>query len=253
MVAPPSEYFSYSTNSHTRFIVRNRSKELVELLADVDKIRRERKEAKANRAKYVGTGNDGFSSFSGGGGRYGGFGNDSLGGGGSYSGDYGTNASGFDRGEFLYTIGGDHPLTLTADYASGGSSSTFRDTPTKRSDFEEYDAGDFETTPRRANSAGPNSSTNQTTSTRTSTAQSKTVGKAPEPAPAPVVNLLDFDDDNPTPSPSSLGPASVAVNKALPALAPLVGNDNCAPQLQIVENTVTHAHVHHVRLIDSRW
>ena len=80
--------------------MRNRSKELVELLADVDKIRRERKEAKANRAKYVGTGNDGFSSFSGGGGRYGGFGNDSLGGGGSYSGDYGTNASGFERGEF---------------------------------------------------------------------------------------------------------------------------------------------------------
>jgi epsin len=80
--------------------VRNRSKELVELLADVDQIRQERKKAKSNRAKYVGTGNDGFS-FGGSGGRYGGFGNDSLGGGGSYSGDYGTNASGFDRGGFL--------------------------------------------------------------------------------------------------------------------------------------------------------
>jgi epsin len=85
--------------------VRNRSKELVELLADVDKIRRERKEAKANRSKYVGTGNDGFS-FGGGGGRYGGFGNDALGAGGSYSGDYGTRASGTERGEFRYTIGG---------------------------------------------------------------------------------------------------------------------------------------------------
>jgi epsin len=80
--------------------VRNRSKELVELLADVDQIRQERKKAKSNRSKYVGTGNDGFS-FGGSGGRYGGFGNDSLGGGGSYSGDYGTNASGFDRGGFL--------------------------------------------------------------------------------------------------------------------------------------------------------
>ena len=73
--------------------MRNRSKELVELLADVDKIRQERKKAKANRSKYVGTGNDGFS----GGGRYGGFGNDSYSGG-NYSGDYGTNASGYDQG-----------------------------------------------------------------------------------------------------------------------------------------------------------
>jgi len=81
------------------FVVRNRSKELVELLADVEKIRQERKKAKTNRTKYVGTGNDGFSSI--GGGRYGGFGNDSLGGGGSYSGDYGSSASGYERGEFL--------------------------------------------------------------------------------------------------------------------------------------------------------
>lgn len=75
--------------------MRNRSKELVELLADVEKIRQERKKAKANRSKYIGTGNDGFSGGSGG--RYGGFGNDAMGGG-SYSGDYGTNASGYDRG-----------------------------------------------------------------------------------------------------------------------------------------------------------
>lgn len=80
------------------FVVRNRSKELVELLADVEKIRQERKKAKTNKTKYVGTGNDGFSL---GGGRYGGFGNDSLGGGGSYSGDYGSSASGYERGEFL--------------------------------------------------------------------------------------------------------------------------------------------------------
>src|SRR5712691_5790945 len=64
---------------HHSFAVRNRSKELVELLADVDKIRQERKKAKANRSKYVGTGNDGFS-FGGSGERYGGFGSDSLGG-----------------------------------------------------------------------------------------------------------------------------------------------------------------------------
>ena len=83
------------------FIVRNRSKELVELLADVEKIRQERKKAKANRSKYVGTGNDGYS-FGGSGGRYGGFGSE-LTGGGSYSGDYGTNASGYDRGAIMPT------------------------------------------------------------------------------------------------------------------------------------------------------
>jgi len=160
------------------------------------KIRRERKEAKANRSKYVGTGNDGFS-FGGSGGRYGGFGNDSLGGGGSYSGDYGSQASGFER----------------AEYPSGGSSSGFRDSTPRRSDFEEYDAGEYETTSRRA--------TTSSTSTRTATAPSKAASKAPEPTPAPVVNLLDFDDDT-APSANT----SVAVNKDLPALAPLVGSDN---------------------------
>lgn len=67
--------------------MRNRSRELVELLSDVEKIRAERRKAKANKNKYVGVGNDGFgSSFDNG---YSGFGNDSLGGGGgSYSGNY---------------------------------------------------------------------------------------------------------------------------------------------------------------------
>ncbi|KAH8986682.1 ENTH-domain-containing protein [Lactarius akahatsu] len=136
--------------------VRNRSRELVELLADVEKIRRERKEAKANRTKYVVVV-------------------------GSYSGDYGTNASGVDR-----------------EYSSG-SGTGFRDNTPRRSDFEEYDAGEYETTPRRATSSGANTSTNQTTSARTTTAQSRAASKAPEPALAPVVNLLDFDDDNAVP------------------------------------------------------
>ncbi len=63
--------------------MRNRARELVELLSDVEKIRAERRKAKANKNKYVGTGNDGmgFGSMgfeSSGGGRYGGFGGDSL-------------------------------------------------------------------------------------------------------------------------------------------------------------------------------
>ena len=41
--------------------VRNRAKELVELLGDVDKIRTERRKAKTNKSKYTGVGNDAMS------------------------------------------------------------------------------------------------------------------------------------------------------------------------------------------------
>ncbi|GBB85622.1 hypothetical protein RclHR1_01210030 [Rhizophagus clarus] len=64
--------------------IRNRSKELAELLNDIEKIRQERKKAKANRTKFTGVSSDslgygGFSgSFNGGSSRYGGFGNDSY-------------------------------------------------------------------------------------------------------------------------------------------------------------------------------
>ena len=75
--------------------MRNRAKELAELLMDVDRIRSERRKAKANRNKYVGTGNDGMS-FSSGGGRYGGFGSDSIG---SGSGSRSYGGGGYDRGE----------------------------------------------------------------------------------------------------------------------------------------------------------
>lgn len=66
-------------------LVRNRARELVELLSDVETIRTERRKAKTNRGKYVGTGNDTMSFTSGG--RYGGFGGDSYSGGGGYYGD----------------------------------------------------------------------------------------------------------------------------------------------------------------------
>lgn len=73
--------------------VRNRSRELVELLADVDKIRTERRKAKANKSKYTGVGNDGMSFGSSG--RYGGFGSDSLSSGSGYG---GGGSSSFNRG-----------------------------------------------------------------------------------------------------------------------------------------------------------
>lgn len=47
-------------------IVRNRAKEIAELLSDLDRVRQERRKAKMNKNKYVGTGNDPMSFGSGG-------------------------------------------------------------------------------------------------------------------------------------------------------------------------------------------
>ncbi|KAJ8481753.1 hypothetical protein ONZ45_g15196 [Pleurotus djamor] len=180
--------------------VRNRAKELVEMLSDVEKIRTERRKAKLNRHKYTGTGNDGFGggmSFSSGGSRYGGFGSESAGYGGSSS----------------YSGGGDREY---GSYGGGGSgSSGFRD-ETRRGGFEEYNAGDDEEIPGR-------SSTSARTPTRSSTLNSVT-SKAKEPAPAPVqeVDLLGGfgDDDAFASSNVTTNPviAGFSTNKALPAL-----------------------------------
>lgn len=80
-------------------VVRNRAKEIVELLSDVDRIRTERRKAKANKNKYIGQGNDGMSF--GGGGRFGGFGNDNSnyvgGSGGSGGSGWSGNGKRFDQ------------------------------------------------------------------------------------------------------------------------------------------------------------
>ncbi|KAI5896231.1 ENTH-domain-containing protein [Schizophyllum commune H4-8] len=175
--------------------VRNRSRELAELLSDVEKIRSERRKAKANKNKYIGTGNDGLS-FSSGGSRYGGFGSDSLGGGG-YS---GSSFSGGYSGSAGYSGSG--------GFAS--SSSGFRD-DTSRRGFEEYDAGADEESSRPARSSSVRSAA---TSSR-SAAQERRQTAPPAPKqPEPVVDLLGGFDDEPTPAPA---PANNQ-NKALPAL-----------------------------------
>lgn len=174
--------------------VRNRAKELTELLMDVDRIRAERRKAKANRNKYIGQGNDPMSYT---GGRYGGFGNDSYGGSRSYGG------GGYDR-----DYGG---------YGGGGSSSSgFRD----ERRFDEYNAGDDEiSAPRRSNSLATSSGSGTgATSTSTRQASKQPASKAQEK----VVDLLGFGDDDDfstatsasIPAPSSTGKAA---EKALPS------------------------------------
>ena len=63
--------------------VRNRAKEIADLLNDLDRVRQERRKAKANRAKYTGVSSEGYrrggsSGSSGAGSRYGGFGSESF-------------------------------------------------------------------------------------------------------------------------------------------------------------------------------
>lgn len=153
--------------------VRNRAKELAELLSDVDRIRAERKKARANRNKFGGVeggaGMGGFSGsggFSGGsGGRYGGFGSEQANFG-SYSGAVYGDGGGF-----------------------GGQESSFSDTQARRDRFEEYDEYDEADAAPAARRRDPAPS---------SSSQARREPKKEEPkpkAPEPVPDLLAWDDE----------------------------------------------------------
>ncbi|EMD39644.1 hypothetical protein CERSUDRAFT_111954 [Gelatoporia subvermispora B] len=187
--------------------VRNRSRELVELLSDVEKIRNERRKAKVNKHKYTGVGNDPMSSFTSGGSRYGGFGNDSPGYGGGGSGSYGGGSS-------TYSGGGNGSYNSGDDYSGGG----FRDNAGRRG-FQEYDAGDDETVPRRSNSLASGRSSGAAPSPRRTATMPQTSAPPPPKAkePEPVIDLLGMDDD-PFPAPTQ---SSSDANKALPAVSAL--------------------------------
>ena len=172
-------------------------------------------------------------SFGSGGGRYGGFGSESLGygesgsssygGGGSYSGGGGGGYSG--RSAYFLTYS-QTPLTGRADYDSydnGGGSGMGSSSSTRRN-FQEYDAGDDDYVPRRSNSVVNASSSRTTAPQRSSTLPS---APAPEPPKAkqPEVDLLGMDDD------AFGSTVSAPTDKALPTVgAPaqsLVGTSNC--------------------------
>lgn len=154
--------------------VRNRAKELADLLSDVDRIRQERRKARANKTKYTGGGNGEFVPGSGTG-RYGGFGSDSYwAGGGAAS---GTGAS-----------------------SSGGGGAAARES------FEEYDAGDFEDTP--ADRPKPGSST-----TRAGASRSQASAPPKKEAPK-VADLFSFDDDDDQPAAPASQPAPAGAASA---------------------------------------
>ncbi|SPO31649.1 related to ENT3 - cytoskeletal adaptor [Ustilago trichophora] len=156
--------------------VRNRAKELAELLSDVDRIRQERRKARSNKTKYTGGGNAEFVPGSGTG-RYGGFGSDSY-----------------------WAGGGAAPGAGSSSGGGGGSGAAARES------FEEYDAGDYEQTP--ADRPRPSSSTTRAGGSRSSQA-------APPKKEAPkVADLFSFDDDDEPAAPAPAAPAAPAAQPA---------------------------------------
>ncbi|KAI9778705.1 MAG: Epsin-3, clathrin recruitment and traffic between the Golgi and endosome [Geoglossum umbratile] len=149
--------------------VRNRSKELAELLSDVDRIRAERKKARSTRNKYSGVegGIGSGGGFSGGSeSRYGGFGSEDAGGYGGYSGGvYG------DGGGFSGNSGGFHD--------SGNGS--------RRDRFEEYDEySEGATAPQTRRTAA---------SSAGATVRQESVAKTQSPKREPEADLFSFGDD----------------------------------------------------------
>ena len=172
-------------------------------MSDVEKIRTERRKSKANKSKYTGVSNDGWSHASGGT-RYGGFSSDSLGsgGGGTYGGydvdeDSGYSGSGSRSGGDGGYSGGSY---------SGGNHS-------KR--FQEYDAGDDETPRRSSLSANDVRPSNQQQKGKSTLSQTTARSAAPEKLPVKEVDLLGFADDDTFDSGSALSPPIIA-----PGLAP---------------------------------
>lgn len=179
--------------------VRNRAKELAEMLSDVDRIRSERKKARATKNKYTGV--EGGATFSSGsGGRYGGFGNESSGYGGS-SANYGGSSSG------VYGDGG----------GFGGQQSDYNEGPGSRSErFEEYDEFDEDDRPAPAPKAAAK---------RPERAGVKKTTPEPPKKKEPEVDLFSFDEPAQT-STAALAPSNGNALGGLAGSAPAADDDD---------------------------
>ncbi|RMJ08259.1 hypothetical protein CDV36_012123 [Fusarium kuroshium] len=194
--------------------VRNRAKELAELLSDVDRIRSERKKARSTKNKYTGveggaTFGGGFSSGSSG--RYGGFGSESADYGGGSSGT--TNFGGYSGG--VYGDGGGFG-GQSDDWREGGGSGGGSGSRADR--FEEYDEFDEDERP---------APTSRAAAKRPERASAKKAAEPPKKK-EPEVDLFSFDDPAPASSsaaPATSGFAAMAPTKTAAASAPADDDD----------------------------
>ncbi|KAI1756872.1 hypothetical protein F4782DRAFT_526547 [Xylaria castorea] len=165
--------------------VRNRAKELADLLGDVERIRSERKKARTNKAKYTGVEGGAMGGFSGSsGGRYGGFGSESAGYGGSSAG-YGGYSGG------VYGDGG----------GFGGQSDDWRDSSSHADKFEEYD--EFDEGAPTSSSSRPKQAERPDRAERVGV--KKTTPSQQPKKKEPEVDLFSFDDSVSAPATSSMG------------------------------------------------
>ncbi|KAM0278474.1 hypothetical protein ACHAQH_005141 [Verticillium albo-atrum] len=188
--------------------VRNRAKELTDLLSDVDRIRSERKKARATKNKYTGVEGGAGGGFSGssGGGRYGGFGSET---GGSASANFGGYSGGVygDGGGF----GGQSDEWRESGSGAGDSGGRGAD---RFEAYDEYDEGD-----RPAASSS-------TRAKRTERAAAAPKAEAPKKKKEPEVDLFSFDE----PASSSSAPPAQAQSSGFGGLssmsAPAATNDD---------------------------
>jgi len=175
--------------------VRNRAKELAELLSDVDKIRAERKKARQTKSKYIGVeggGGGGFSSSMGGmssnrnsGSRFGGFGSESA--------DFG----GYNGGGVYGDGGGFGGRSASGFHDDGSTSRSDSRGAGKFDEYDEYDDGGV-TSSRRAAPPPPR---------RQDAAAKPTPPPPKKKQPAPEIDLLGGDDAfAPAPSSGSVPP-----------------------------------------------
>ncbi|KAG5657552.1 hypothetical protein KAF25_006116 [Fusarium avenaceum] len=188
--------------------VRNRAKELADLLGDVDRIRTERKKARATKNKYTGveggaTFGGGFSSGSSS--RYGGFGSESAG--------YGGGGAGSSSGAGPRDFGGYSGGVYGDGGGFGGQTDDWRgDGAASRGErFEEYD--EFDEGER------PAASSSRAAAKRPERTPVKKAAAEPPKKKEPEVDLFSFDDPAPAPSASN--------NSGFAALAP--GSSAAAP------------------------
>ena len=177
--------------------VRNRSKELTDLLSDVEKIRAERKKARQTRNKYGGV--EGGSGFGMGGTssqRYGGFGSEDAG----YGGTFGETTRG------VYGDGGGFGGESHEEYDEGGRRAE------KFEEYDEYDDGGAQAPPSRR---------------KAGSSRATASAKKSEPAKAkqPEVDLFDFGDEpaQPIAAPSNGASSSIL---SPPSSAPALTDDD---------------------------
>ncbi|KAI1163215.1 hypothetical protein F5B18DRAFT_330127 [Nemania serpens] len=180
--------------------VRNRAKELAELLGDVERIRAERKKARTNKTKYTGAEGGAMSGFSGtSSGRYGGFGSES-----------GFGASGAGYGGYSGGVYGDGG-------GFGGQAEEWRDSGNHGDKFEEYDEFD--------EGAATSSSSRPKPAERAERVGVKKT--TPSKKKEPEVDLFSFDDPDPVLAASSTlaAPAS-STGSGLAGLSNPSGDDD---------------------------